>query len=112
MELFFLLVAAHALCDFALQGEAMGRGKSRRRNPGGDDESGFPPWYAWLGAHATIHGGAVALVTGLWTLGALEALLHAGIDHAKCEGHISFDGDQALHVVCKAGYAVALAVLW
>jgi hypothetical protein len=106
MESLFLLVAAHALCDFALQNEAMGRGKSRKRNPSGDEEPFFPPWYAWMSAHALIHGGAVALVTGSWALGALETGLHAWIDHMKCEDRIDFDQDQLLHLACKLGYVV------
>jgi hypothetical protein len=108
MNVLFLLLCAHALCDFALQPEAMGNGKSRRRHLRGDFGVGFPPWYAWLGAHAFIHGGAVALITGSWLLGLLEAAVHALIDHAKCEERISFGQDQLLHIVCKAGYAWVL----
>jgi len=106
MESLFLLVVGHALCDFALQNEGMWRGKSRRRNPPGEEKTSFPPWYAWMSAHALIHGGAVALVTGFWMLGALETALHAWIDHAKCEGRIDFDQDQLLHLACKLGYVV------
>ncbi|MEM7411181.1 MAG: DUF3307 domain-containing protein [Myxococcota bacterium] len=106
MSLFFLLLAAHALCDFALQGEVMGRGKSRRKAleqpPRPDDD--FPPWYYWLAAHGLIHGGAVALLTGSLFLGVLETVLHTAIDHLKCERKLSFDQDQALHVGCKLLY--------
>jgi len=109
MEILFLLVAAHALCDFALQPEAMGLGKSRRRNPGESRGPGFPPWYAWLSAHATIHGGAVAVVTGTWVFGVVETVLHATIDHLKCEDRLSFDQDQLLHLACKGAYAW---ILW
>ena len=84
----------------------MGRGKSRRRNPPEQQDEFFPPWYAWMSAHALIHGGAVTLVTGFWMLGVLEAGLHAWIDHAKCEGRIDFDQDQLLHLACKLGYVI------
>jgi hypothetical protein len=109
MNLLFMLVSAHALCDFALQPEAMGKGKSRSRNrdnPGNPDSDFFPPWYAWLSAHALIHGGAVALLIDSWGVGLLEAMLHGAIDHAKCEGRISFNQDQALHLACKLAYVL------
>lgn len=108
MELLFLLLAGHAICDFSLQGEAMGRGKCRRRSRETPPPPDFPPWTYWLGAHALIHGGAVALLTGRWELGALEAVLHAAIDHAKCEERLTFHQDQALHALCKVAYAIAL----
>lgn len=109
-ETFFLLVAMHSLCDFPLQGEAMGKGKNRRKNVPGAFGPDFPPWWAWLSAHAFVHGGGVAVVTGVWWLGLVEAGLHAAIDHLKCSERISFAADQALHVVCKAGYVVFLAL--
>jgi len=111
MELLFLLVAAHALCDFPLQGEAMGAGKNRHKNTGGAYGADFPPWYAWLGAHGLIHGGAVYLITGSWLLGGIETLVHMAIDDLKCDGRISFDQDQLLHIACKVGYAAWLSML-
>ena len=81
MELLFLFLVGHAVCDFVLQGEVMGTGKSRRRNLCAEYGPDFPPWYAWLAAHGLTHGGAVFLASGLWWLGALESVLHAGIDH-------------------------------
>lgn len=54
------------------------------------------------------HGGAVFLATGFWYLGAVESVLHAGVDHLKCEGRLSFAQDQACHLLCKAGYVLAL----
>lgn len=108
MELFFLLLVGHAVCDFVLQGPVMGSGKSRRRWRSGEFAPDFPPWYAWLGAHALTHGGAVTLLSGSWGLGALEAVLHGVIDHLKCEERIGFHLDQGLHLLCKVAW-VALA---
>jgi len=105
----FLLLAGHFVCDFVLQSDAMGAGKSRRRaacaTPGPD----APPWWAWLAAHAFTHGVAVYLITAAWPLGLLESALHAGIDHLKCERRISIGVDQALHLACKGLYLVLLA---
>lgn len=108
MERIFLFLVGHAVCDFVLQGEVMGNGKSRAKNAAGSHGDGFPRWYYWLAAHALTHGGAVYLITGAWWLGALEAGAHAAIDYLKCEGRISFDLDQALHVGCKLAYAAYL----
>ena len=104
MATLFLFLVGHAVCDFVLQGEVMGTSKSRRKSLASIHGPGFPPWYYWLGAHALTHGGAVFLVTQSWPLGVLETLLHAGIDHMKCEEHISFNQDQVLHLACKLVY--------
>jgi hypothetical protein len=109
MQALFLFVVAHAVCDFVLQGEVMGTSKSRRKGVALERGSGFPPWYYWLGAHALTHGGAVFLVSGSWGLGVVETVLHATIDHMKCEERISFHQDQALHLACKLVYLAILA---
>ena len=108
MELVFALLAAHALCDFVLQPEAMGRGKSRKDQLRTTAEPGFPPWYFWLASHGLVHGGAVYLVTGSWLLGFVESVLHSIIDHFKCEGRLTFHQDQACHLACKFGYLLFL----
>jgi hypothetical protein len=91
----FLLLAAHALCDYPLQGDFLARGKNHR-NP-------LPgvPWYQCLAAHALIHGGAVALITGSVWLGVAETIAHAAIDYGKSEGAYGFNYDQYLHFLCK-----------
>lgn len=100
----FLLVAAHMLADFPLQGDFLARAKSRLA---GID--GVPWWYA-LAAHATIHGGFVFLITGNLWLGLGEILFHAAIDFGKCEGGYgqgkeAFNLDQGSHLVCKMLWA-------
>jgi hypothetical protein len=105
METLILLLAGHAMADYPLQGEFLAMGKNRAK------PTPFIPWYQALGAHALIHGGIVALITGVWWLGVLEAAAHALIDDAKCTGKISFNTDQALHVACKLlWFWIALAV--
>lgn len=93
----FLMFAGHALCDFPLQPPAMSSAKRGL-------ELGFPWWAALIG-HGAIHGGAVALATGLWWLGAAETASHALIDGAKCRGAFGMKVDQALHLLCKVGWA-------
>lgn len=100
IELFGAMVVAHALCDYPLQGDFLARAKSRF------DPIPGVPWYQAMGAHAAIHGGAVWLITGLWWLGLAEAVMHFAIDHLKCKRAIGFNGDQTLHLICKAAWAV------
>lgn len=97
------LLVAHALCDFPLQGDFLARGKNHK------DPAFAGIWPIALAAHAAIHGGAVAFVTGIPALGICEAAMHARIDYAKCSGRISFEFDQAAHVLCKAAWAFTFA---
>lgn len=104
---FGALIAGHALCDYPLQGDFLARAKNRAMPIPG------VPWYQALGAHAIIHGGAVALLTGVPLLGLAEVVAHAAIDDAKCTGKIGFNTDQALHIACKALWVfLAGAIAW
>jgi hypothetical protein len=94
------LVAAHAVCDYPLQGDFLSKAKNRLAPIPG------VPWYQAMGAHAAIHGGAVALITGVWWLGVAEAAAHFVIDDRKCAGKIGFNTDQALHAACKLIWAM------
>ena len=105
MMLLLLLLAAHAVCDYPLQGDFLAKAKNRAAPLPG------VPWFQALGAHAAIHGGAVALLTGVWWLGLAEAAAHFVIDDAKCHGRLSFNQDQALHLLCKLGWAAVAACL-
>jgi Protein of unknown function (DUF3307) len=104
MLLFFQLLIGHAVADFVLQSDTMARAKLRRSELHATHGPGFPPWYYWLSAHALVHSGAVYLLTGSALLGLFEWVLHWLIDFAKCERRITIHQDQALHLLCKAGY--------
>jgi hypothetical protein len=103
VTLLFWLLAAHALCDYPLQGDFLARAKNHRAPVPG------VPWYQALGAHALIHGGAVALVTGSVALGLAETLCHVAIDYAKCDGRLDYNEDQYLHAACKMTWVVLLS---
>lgn len=114
MGSFFLLLAGHALCDFALQTEWIAKNKNRHAGP----PAGYSPtlhgpvqtiWPYVLSAHALMHGGAAMLATGSVVVGALEASAHWLIDFAKCERWIDIHADQALHVGCKALWFALIA---
>lgn len=105
--LFYLLVA-HAVADYALQSDWMGRAK----NPNYERRSeGEPHWWMVLGAHSLIHGGLVGMVTGMWVLGAAEAIVHGYTDYLKCKGKIGILTDQIIHVGSKVLWAVIAALL-
>lgn len=92
----FLLIAGHALADGPLQVGNITKGKS----------SGDATCRAQaLVQHGLIHGGAVALITGLWWLGAAEAVLHTAIDAAKGRRIVSHLADQVLHIGLKVVWA-------
>ncbi len=104
--MFWWLIVGHALADFALQSDSMARGKNRHREPVGVPPGQTPQtiWPYWLTAHALIHGGVVALVTGRWELGLAEAVLHWLIDFGKCENWYGIHEDQSMHLVCKCAW--------
>lgn len=97
------LIAGHALCDYPLQGDFLAKAKNRTAPIPG------VPWYQALGAHAAIHGGMVALVTGSAAMGLAETAIHALTDDLKCRGKLSYNQDQAIHLACKALWAALSA---
>lgn len=100
--LLFWLVVGHALADYPLQGDFLARAKNRSASI-----PGFPWWQA-LTAHAVIHGGVVAYITGFIWLGVAEIVAHWIIDDLKCRGKIGLNTDQALHIICKALWALVV----
>jgi len=95
MTLFLLLMIAHFMADFPLQGNFLAMAKNRTVDTIG------VPWYEAMLVHCTIHGGLVALLTGSIWLGFAELALHFLIDDAKCRGKFEFLVDQNLHLLCK-----------
>lgn len=93
--LLFLLLAAHALGDFAFQSRFLAMAKDRH------SEIGREYWVVALPAHALIHGVLVLAITGSTGLGLAETALHGVIDACKSERWITFRTDQVLHVLCK-----------
>lgn len=102
IDVFALMVAAHALADYPLQGDFLAKAKNHTAPIPG------VPWYQALTAHSAIHAGAVGVITGSLWLGLAEFVLHAATDYAKCDGRISFNTDQAIHIACKALWAALI----
>ncbi len=103
-QLLFLLIAAHALADYPLQGPFLSEAKNR------NTAVGKIFWPHALFAHSMIHGGFVFLLTmNLW-LGVAEVIIHARLDFMKCEGRISLNFDQGMHLWCKVLWAAVVVV--
>jgi|SRR5690606_16699579 len=99
LMLALMLLGAHWLCDYPLQGQFLSDAKVKG-----------PLRFYHLVAHAGIHGAAVALVTGNVWLGLAEWLAHTVIDEAKVRGRTTFAQDQAAHIICKIAWlAIAVA---
>lgn len=92
-----MLLAAHWVADYPLQGQFLSDAKVK---------GPMRPYH--LVAHAGIHGGAVALVTGSVWIGLAEWLAHTIIDELKVRGWTSFALDQTLHIGCK----IAWLAIW
>lgn len=97
---FWMLLVAHAVTDFPLQGDFLAKAKNHKIGITG------MPWYTCLLMHAIISGGGVTLVTGSMWLGLMEMVCHFLIDFYKNDGHYGFNEDQAYHIACKFGWAV------
>lgn len=98
MPLLLFLFAAHALCDYPLQGQFLSDAKNYKHPIAG------VPWEQALIAHCLIHAGAVTLITGSFTIGMCEFTVHFLTDWLKCGGKLSFNQDQAVHYACKVAW--------
>lgn len=114
IQTLFSLMVGFAIADFALQTDAIAKGKNRHNV----DRSRVPPgqkfcacWPYFLTAHALIHAGAVWAATGIWWIGLIEMVAHWVIDFIKCENWTNPHQDQALHFVCRIVYVWLWCVL-
>lgn len=109
-EIMFALVFWHALADFALQTDWLQLAKSHRTAEGAAKaDFGAPVWPLALSAHAIIHAGGVAFITGSISLGVGEFFAHAAIDYMKSDERFGIYADQVLHLLCKAAWAAIAA---
>jgi hypothetical protein len=99
IEILALMIGAHFLADYPLQGDFLARGKNRN--------TPFPGVHFLhpLIAHSSIHGTLVGIITGSLWLGLIETAIHAVTDDAKCRGRISYETDQAIHIACKVAWS-------
>ena len=100
IELFALLLFAHLLFDYPLQGDWLARAKNRH------DPIPHVPWYQAMFAHTAMHGMAVWIITGIPLLGLAEMAIHWITDDLKLQGELTFNQDQAIHIACKVVWAL------
>lgn len=100
IELFALLVFAHFLFDYPLQGDFLSRAKNRF------EPIQHVPWYQAMFAHTAMHGFAVWFITGIPLLGLAEMAIHWITDDLKCRGELTYNQDQAIHIICKVVWAL------
>ncbi|WP_152045451.1 DUF3307 domain-containing protein [Aureimonas psammosilenae] len=104
MSALLQMLALHALCDYPLQGDWLSKAKNHKLTL----VPGEAIWPGALACHAGIHASAVWMVTQSWLLAAFELIAHSVIDYAKCDGRLSYNQDQAMHVGCKVTWAALL----
>lgn len=95
VQMFAVMLVAHALADYPLQGDFLSKAKNVSAPIPG------VPWYQAMIAHSVIQGGFVGMITGSVTLGLMEAWAHFFTDYTKCRNWIGFNTDQFIHVACK-----------
>lgn len=118
------LLAAHALCDYPLQGDWLSKAKNPtlifdpsaglRKPADGDRYSREMLEHIWplaLASHALIQATAVLLITHSIVLCAAEFVLHSAIDYAKCRGTFGYNTDQVFHILCKLAWFSALLAM-
>lgn len=104
IEYLFLLMIGHALADYALQNDFMAMAKNHTTDLG-------KVYWKWvLPSHGLIHAGFVYMFTQSLVLGLAEFVVHTVTDYLKCDGKISFNMDQLIHVGCKVLWIVLLMV--
>jgi hypothetical protein len=96
-----VMLFLHTLGDFALQSEAMARGKEK----GGETKKNEMRFY-WLSAHALIQGGLIFLVFGNPYLFIIEVITHFFIDLAKTHNRTNIHQDQGTHIALRFSYAL------
>lgn len=107
LNLFLLLVFAHFIFDFPLQGDFIAVNK----NPWNKDSKA--PWYVVMFAHAFMHGAIVGMILSP-LYGLIEMLVHFYRDVVTCgaknqkpeSANFIFVHDQLFHILCKLFYVL------
>lgn len=95
MNALLLLIFGHYLADFGFQNDFTAKFKA----PGS-----APFWVHVMVSHCAMQALSVLLVTNRWELAVAEFACHFVIDCNKCRGNLSFNQDQALHLMCRFAY--------
>lgn len=104
LTILVLLIFCHFLADYPLQGNFLAQVKNKFKPVEGT------PWYQAMVAHCFIHASFVMLITNSLLFFVVEFVIHFITDHAKCAGYITYNKDQAIHILTKTSF-VAVMVL-
>ena len=109
-EIIFILLFLHALGDFALQSDAMAKGKNRNIKPTyiPEGQKFKVCWFYWMLAHSLIQGGLIWIIFGNLWICLIEVISHFIIDFIKCENVTNPHHDQLLHLICRISYSIFL----
>lgn len=100
--LMLLMIFAHILLEYPLQGERLLSDKNRHQGKRPLSDKYDDEWLYPLLAHSVLNGIAVYLILGVWWLCLLEIVTHAYVDDLKCRGEITFSTEQSIHIITKA----------
>ena|ERR1700692_1821146 len=100
-SILILLITAHFIADYPLQGEFL----AIQKNPWLPEDKRFAPWYQAMTAHCFIHAGFVFLITGNVWFFFVELIAHFITDVGKCSKAMSYNVDQIIHVLWKVAFA-------
>ena len=110
LETLFILLFAHCLVDFPLQGDYLAKSKDPTTNL-------KEYWIVAMFSHCMIHAGAVFIITGNLFLGLFQLVTHFAIDYAKCKQWFgenqaqAFVIDQLFHI-CALGIIASTHVYY
>lgn len=104
IEIFFLLMIGHSVADYALQNDFMAMAKNHKT------DLGKIYWKFVLPSHGLIHAGFVYFFAGSFVLALAEFVVHTVTDYLKCDGKISYNTDQWIHIGCKVLWVALLAL--
>lgn len=104
LEIFFVLLMVHAVCDFGLQNDFMAQAKNR------NTALGEFHWKIVLPAHGLIHAAGVFMFTGLISASIIQFVTHCIIDYLKGECYYGFYVDQLLHTIVM--FVIALVYMF
>jgi hypothetical protein len=103
---YWLLITVHFICDYPLQGEWLAKAKNHKLNL----VPGQVIWPHCLFGHASIHALPVAILTSSVWIGLIELITHMITDYLKCDGKLTYNQDQFIHISLKIIYAAI--VVW
>lgn len=100
---FWWLLCAHAITDYVLQPEWMGRHKGAFLEP---PHPSYGPWWWSMSAHGLVNAAGVLYITQNVWLSMGEWVVHCVLDIQKQQRKLSATEDQIGHLLSKLAWAL------